>query len=68
MSQDTKPVGIAVKVLIQQVLARFNAETEQLAQVALQDAGLDPADGWRFDIFNAQFVKQDLAPASEAKE
>jgi len=66
MSQETKPVGIAVKVLINQVMAKFNAETEQLAQVALQDAGLDPADGWRFDIFNAQFVKH--APASEAKE
>lgn len=66
MSQETKPVGIAVKVLINQVMAKFNVETEQLAQVALQDAGLDPADGWRFDIFNAQFVKQE--PASEAKE
>lgn len=67
MSQETKPVGIAVKVLINQVMAKFNVETEQLAQVALQDAGLDPAEGWRFDIFNAQFVKQDV-PASEAKE
>lgn len=66
MSSETKPVGIAVKVLIQQVMARFNAETENLAQVALQDAGLNPAEGWRFDIFNAQFVKQE--PAPEAKE
>lgn len=67
MSQETKPVGVAVNVLINQVMARFNAEVENLAAVALKDAGLDPADGWRFDIFNAQFVKQDV-PASEAKE
>lgn len=67
MTQETKPVGEAVKVLISQVLGRFNAETEQLALVALKDAGLDPADGWKFDIFNAQYVKQD-APAPAAKE
>lgn len=59
MSQETKPVGEAVKVLIQQVFGRFNAEVEQLAALALKDAGLDPKDGWRFDAFNAQFVKQE---------
>jgi hypothetical protein len=67
MSQETKPVGEAVKVLISQVFGRFNAETEQLALVALKDAGLDPAEGWKFDIFNAQYVK-DAQPAGEAKE
>jgi hypothetical protein len=60
----TKPVGPAVRFLIQQTLARFNAEVEQLAAIALKDAGLDPADGWRFDIFQAQYVHQQPAPAA----
>lgn len=67
MAPETKPVGPALKVLVNQVMSRFQAETEQLAAVALQDAGLDPQQGWRFDIFNAQFVKQDV-PAAAAKE
>lgn len=66
MSSNVKPVGAAVQVLINQVMGRLNAEVEQLAAVALKDAGLDPAEGWRFDFFNAQYVQQE--PASEAKE
>ena len=65
MSMHTKPVGPAVQVLINQTLSRFNAEVEQLAAVALKDAGLDPADGWRFDIFKAQYVQQPAPAATE---
>ena len=61
---ETKPVGPAVQVLIDQVKSRFNAEVEQLALVALKDAKLDPADGWRFDIFNSVYVNQPAAPAA----
>jgi len=71
MSSNTKPVGAAVQVLINQVMGRLNAEVEQLAAVALKDAGLDAADGWRFDFFNAQYVQKDVQqdqPATEAKE
>ncbi len=55
-----------MQVLVDQVKARLNAEVEQLAAIALKDAKLDPADGWRFDFFNAQYVNQ--APALEATE
>jgi hypothetical protein len=60
---ETKPVGPAVQVLIDQVKSRFSAEVEQLAVIALKDAKLDPADGWRFDFFNAQYVHVTSAPA-----
>lgn len=58
MSEELRPVGDAVKILAQQVIGRFNAEAEQLAVVALKDAGLSKEDGWRFDIFNGVIVKQ----------
>jgi hypothetical protein len=53
-----------MQVLIDQVKSRLNAEVEQLAAVALKDAGLDPAEGWRFDFFNSAYVNQAPAPAA----
>jgi hypothetical protein len=53
-----------MQALINQVKSRLTAETEQLAVIALKDAGLDPADGWRFDFFNAVCVNQATAPAA----
>jgi hypothetical protein len=64
MTHETKTVGAAMQVLIDQVKARLNAEVGQLAAIALKDAKLDPADGWRFDFFNAQYVNQAPAPAA----
>jgi hypothetical protein len=53
-----------MQVLIDQVKSRLNVEVEQLAAIALKDAGLDPAEGWRFDFFNSAYVNQATAPAA----
>lgn len=67
MTPDTKPAGEAVKFLAQQAIEKFKVEAEAVGALALKDAGLSTEEGWRFDIFNAVFVKLD-EPASEAKE
>lgn len=64
MTHETKTVGPAMQVLIDQVKSRLNAEIEQVAAIALKDAGLDPAQGWRFDFFNSAYVNQATAPAA----
>lgn len=64
MTHETKTVGPAMQVLIDQVKSRLNVEVEQLAAIALKDAGLDPAQGWRFDFFNSVYVNQATAPAA----
>lgn len=68
MSDTTKPVGPAMQVLINQVLTRFNTDAEQLAAVALNDAKLDPADGWRFDIHRRCCVRETPTVPSPSAE
>lgn len=63
MSHETTPpvpASPAVQILCQQFVAAVQAEHERLAKVAFETDKLDPADGWRFDAFNAVFVKPDL--------
>lgn len=64
MTADTKPAGEAVTFLAQQAVEKFKIEAEAVGVLALKDAGLNAADGWRFDIFNAQYVNQAPAPAA----
>lgn len=62
MSQETKPVSPAVQILCQQVVQRFLSEQEQLAKIAFETDKLDPADGYRLDVFNAVYVKPAIQP------
>lgn len=64
MTHEHKTVGPAMQVLIDQVKSRLDVEIEQLAVLALKDADLNPADGWRFDFFNAAYVNQAPAPGA----
>jgi len=62
MSQETKPVSPAVQILCQQVVQRFLAEQEQLAKIAFETDQMDPAEGYRLDVFNAVYVKPAIQP------
>ena len=56
------PASSALQILCRQFVERFQYEQEQLAKVAFETDKHDPAEGWRFDAFNAVFVKPDLPP------
>ncbi len=62
MSEPQK-ASVAVQILCKQFVDRMVADQEQLAQIAFQTDKLDPAEGWRFDAFKAEFVKQPAGPA-----
>ena len=61
----TEPMAAspALQILCRQFVERFQYEQEQLAKVAFETDKLDPAEGWRFDVFHAVFVKPEIAPA-----
>lgn len=64
MSDGSIAASPAVTILCQQFVAAVQAEQERLAKIAFETDKLDPAEGWRFDVFNAVFVKPEIAPAS----
>ena len=68
MSDENKPVSPAVNVLCQQVVQRFVLEQEQLAKIAFETDGIDPASGYRLDVFNFVYIKPDVAPAQPQPE
>ena len=57
MSDENKPVSPAVQILCQQVVQRFLNEQEQLAKIAFETDKMDPASGYRLDVFNSLYVK-----------
>lgn len=57
----THSASPAVAILCQQFVAAVQAEQERLAKVAFETDKLDPAEGWRFDAFNAVFVKPEIS-------
>jgi hypothetical protein len=63
MSEPTTPIPAspALQILCRQFIERFQYEQEQLAKVAFETDKLDPAEGWRFDAFNAVFVKPEIS-------
>jgi len=63
MSEPTTPTPAspALQILCRQFVERFQYEQEQLAKVAFETDKLDPAEGWRFDAFNAVFVKPEIS-------
>lgn len=68
MSQETKPVSAAVKILCQQVVQRFVLEQEQLAKIAFETDGIDLESGYRLDVFNLVYFKPDVAPVPPQPE
>lgn len=62
MSEPQK-ASVAVQILCKQFVDRVMADQEQLAQIAFQTDKLDPAEGWRFDAFKAEFVQTTTGPA-----
>lgn len=62
MSEPQK-ASVAVQILCKQFVDRVVADQEQLAQIAFQTDKLNPADGWRFDAFKAEFVQTPTGPA-----
>lgn len=62
-AMPTHPASPAVTLLCQQFTQLVQAEVERLAKVAFETDKLDPAEGWRFDVFNAVFVKPEIVPA-----
>lgn len=63
MSAETQSASVAVQILCKQFVDRIAADQEQLAQIAFQTDKLNPAEGWRFDAFKAEFVKTSTGPA-----
>lgn len=55
---ETRDASEAVKALSLATLQRFSREIEELSAMALRDAKLDPADGWRYDPQRGVYVKQ----------
>lgn len=54
---ETRNASEAVKVLTAETLRRIGQEIASLGALALRDAGLDSADGWRYDFEKSVFVK-----------
>lgn len=56
-SHETQDASETVKELTSHVLASLNVTLANLAAMALRDAKLDPAAGWRYDASSCRFVK-----------
>ncbi len=54
--RKTIPASEAVCALTREVLGRITREVADLQTLALRDAGLEPADGWRYDATKGVFV------------
>ena len=54
---ETRKASEAVEALTASTLAQIGQQVEALAQLALRDAKLDPADGWRYDAQRRLFVR-----------
>lgn len=57
MPIETKNAPRAVVILTQQYHDARVKHAEELAQVAFETAGLDPKDGWKFNVDTAQFQR-----------
>ena len=56
---ETREASEAVKELTAHTLAEIDRLLGSLGAVALRDAKLDPAHGWRYDAIARRFVKVD---------
>jgi hypothetical protein len=55
---ETRNASEAVKALTAETMRRIGQEIASLGALALRDAGLDSADGWRYDIERHHYVRQ----------
>jgi len=55
---ETRPASPVVRALTAHVLQSVGTQVNELSLMALADAGLDPADGWRYDPQNAVYRKE----------
>ena len=55
---ETREASEAVRTLVAQTLQRMGQEVEALSLMALRDAKLDPADGWRFNPQTCQYIRR----------
>lgn len=57
MSDTTKhPASLAVRLLTEQYEKAVAAEAQKLGAIALESHGLNPSDGWRYDIPSRTFI------------
>ena len=54
---EARPASEAVLALTRMTLAQIHTMSENLGGIALRDAKLDPADGWRYDLGLGTYVK-----------
>lgn len=59
---ETKTACIAVQVLCRNFAQKFVAERDELAKIAFQSDGMNPAE-WSFDTFTGTYTK--LAPQAQ---
>jgi hypothetical protein len=67
-SPETQSASAAVLILSRQFVERYQKELVQMAQVAFETDKLDPQDGWRYDVFTGQFVKESVPDAAPPQE
>lgn len=54
---ETRPASEAIVALTAQVAQQVALIHQNLGAIALRDAKLDPADGWRYNVESGQYVK-----------
>lgn len=65
---ETQKASAAVLILSRQLVERYQHDVQQLAQIAFETDKLDPQDGWRYDVFAGQFVKESVPDAAPPQE
>lgn len=64
MARETKQAPKAVLILTQQFHDAKAKHANELAAVALESAGLDPKDGWKYNVDTGEFQRE-VPDASE---
>jgi len=65
---ETQKASAAVLILSRQLVERYQHDVQQMAQIAFETDKLDPKDGWRYDVFSGQFVKESVPDAALPQE
>ena len=63
--RETKQASKAVRILTEQYHAASKKHAEELAAVAFESDGVDPADGWLFNVQTAEYQRDVPEEASE---
>lgn len=65
--RETKQASKAVRILTEQYHVTRQKHAEELAAVAFESDGLDPAEGWRYNVDTAEF-QRDIPEVPNADE